>query len=376
MNLHGIRSRAFTLIEMLVVIIIITAILLIAVPSFQSMLNSSEAALADSLLKSGMRAGKDAAIRSTGDQDSAVVFSYSPGGRLTMGVYVKVAEFNDEDGSGNVIRRDVFVPTGINEPVQLPRGWMVRGYSPPSGTSEPSSLNGLLDPSMEWYETTAGRPMDYRDGNWVFPETDLYNHRVWDDGRNRQTFMVRFQAGTGTMKIGAGVPSLIFSPGPNAPWRNSGAFSIYRADQADDAAKFVTRLINAPISGGPTSLTATQRLELLGWESSDTILAKPVSQLALYQEASLAAGLGVRVDRATGCIYQPFVPGTSTTPELVTRTDFANFTRDINRWITGDTNLDGIHRAVSGAGQIEDSPEARIFTIDRYTGALQAVEVQ
>jgi len=376
MNLNRIRRQAFTLIEMLVVIIIITAILLIAVPSFQSMLNSSEAALADSMLKSGMRAGKDAAIRSTGDQDSAVVFAYAPGGRLTMGIFVKVAEFNDEDGSGNVIRRDVFVPTGINEPVQLPRGWMVRGYSPPSGSSEPSSVNGLQDPSMEWYETTAGRPMDYRDGNWVFPETDFYNHRVWDDGRNRQTFMVRFQAGTGTMKVGAGVPSLVLSPGPNAPWRTSGVFSIYRADQTDDAARFVMRIINAPLSGGPMVLTAVQRRELLGWESSDTILAKPVSQLALYQEAQLASGLGVRVDRTTGSIYQPFIPGTSASPELVTRADFANFSRDINRWITGDTNLDGVHRAVSGSGQIEDSPAARIFTIDRYTGALQAVEVQ
>ncbi len=377
MTLHRFRSAAFTLVEMLVVIIIITALLLIAVPSFQSMLNSSEAAMADGALRAGLRAGKDAALRSTGDQDSAVVFFFQPGGRLTMGVYVKVGALNDEDGAGNVVRRDVFAPSGVNEPVQLPKGWMVRGYAPPNATSNGSS-DSTADPSTEWYETYPGRrPMNSTQGNWVFPETGFYNTNVEDDGKNRQTFMVRFQAGTGIMKLGASDTCLVIAPGPSASWRNSGVFNAYRADRADDISRFVLRILNAPLGGsGPAVLSEDDRRSLLGWECSDVILAKPVSQVALYEEAKLAAALGVRVDRTTDCIYQPFVPGTSVSPELVARADLANFTRDINRWISGDTNLNGSYETVSGSGQVLDAPEARIFTIDRYTGALQTVEVQ
>ena len=381
MNLRTALRSAFTLVEMLVVIIIITAILLIAVPSFQSMLNSSEAALADTMLKSGLRAGKDAALRSSGDQDSAVVFSFAPGGRLTMGVYIKAGSLNDEDGSNNVIRREIFVPTGLNTPIQLPKGWMVRGYSPPNSSGQPGSTSAIDDPSMQWYEDYPDRPMDFTEGNWVFPETNFYDTGEPDDGFNRQTFIVRFQAGTGIMKLGAGDPVLILLPGPNATWRENGVFDKFRADQTDDAVRFVTRILNAPFrDGGPTAppaLTENQRRDLLGWECSDMVLAKPVSQLALYEEAKLAAAIGVRVDRTTDCIYRPFVPGTSNTPELVVRTNNpGNFTRDINRWMTGDTNIDGTYEAVSGSGQILDAPEAKIFTIDRYTGSLQAVEVQ
>jgi len=375
MNTSRFLNRAFTLVEMLVVIIIITSILLIAVPSFQSMINSSEAALAESMLKSGMRAGKDAAIRSTGDQDSAVVFFYAPGGRLSMGVFVKAGTLEDRDGANNPVRRDIFVPTGLNESVQLPRGWMVRGFAPPNATSIGNSTDSQADPSTQWYEPSANRPMSSFVGNWVFPETAFYDTSVSYDGGNRQTFMVRFQAGSGIMKMGTADTCLVFVPGPNANWRTAGVFASHRADQTDDAFKFVMRVLNAP-GAGAGSLTDQQQRDLLGWECSDMVLARPVSQLALYEEVKLATGIAARVDRTSDCLYRPFIPGTSNAPEYVVRADPANFTRDINRWIIGDTNLDGTHQAFDGSGQVEDAPEARVFTIDRYTGGLQSVEVQ
>jgi hypothetical protein len=44
----------------------------------------------------------------------------------------------------------------------------------------------------------------------------------------------------------------------------------------------------------------------------------------------------------------------------------------MNRWIEGDTDLtDGIERREDG-----DEPEARIFTINRHSGALKLVETQ
>jgi len=369
--------RAFTLIEMLVVIIIITSILLIAVPSFQSMLNNSQAALADTMLKSGLRSGKDAALRSSGDQDSAVVFFFAPGGRLTMGIYIKAGSLNDLDGAGNVVRRDIFVPSGINEPLQLPRGWMVRGYAPANSTSDGSN-DSTSDPATQWYEPYPNRPKNADEPNWVFPETDFYDRSRSDVGEYRQTFMVRFQAGTGIMKMGSAETCLIFAPGPNAQWRNNGVFANYRADQTDDALRFVTRILNAPAGGGgPTVVTDANRRELLGWKSSDMVLTRAVGQLALYDESKLAAALGVRVDRFSQSLYLPFDPGSPAPPSLPPRpSNFASYSRDINRWISGDTNLDGLHRPNGAAGEVLDAPEARIFTVDRYTGALQAVEVQ
>jgi hypothetical protein len=302
-----------------------------------------------------------------------VVFSFAPGGRLTMGIYVKVGTLSDECGANNVIERDIFVPTGLNEPVQLPKGWMVRGFAPPFATSSGSN-DSLVDPSTEWYESVTDRPMNSTEGNWLFPETHFYNVDDEADGANRQTFMVRFEAGSGIMRMGAANTSLIFMPGPNAGWRSSGIYSQFRSDQSDDAIRFVTRLLNAP-GAGAGSLSETERRDLLGWESSDIVLARPVTQLALYDEGKLAAGIGARVDRVTGCLYVPFSTATGT-PAYVTRANPGNFTRDINRWIMGDTDLDGQHRVAGDTGESEDAPEARIFTIDRYTGGLQPVEVQ
>jgi hypothetical protein len=49
----------------------------------------------------------------------------------------------------------------------------------------------------------------------------------------------------------------------------------------------------------------------------------------------------------------------------------------INDWIQGDTNGDGQVSGAADAGEANsDQPEARLFTIDRYTGILHQVEVQ
>ncbi len=361
----GLRS-AFTLIEMLVVMIIIVILLGVAVPSFQAILNSSESALAESMLKAGMRAGRDAALRSSGDRDSAVVFFFEPGGQCSMVVCVKAGTLLDEDGAGNVVARDVFAPSPVNQPIQLPRGWSVRGYAPAYSIGVSNDVT--QDPNHQWYESNAGRPLNSQEGNWVFPETGFYNTNSPDDGFNRQSFMVRFQAGSGMVKIADTSTVLVVAPGPYASWRGSGVFSLHRADQAEDLTKFVQRVLTAP-----TSLTDAQRRQLIGLRASDSVLCRAVSQLVLYQERALAGGLGVRPDRETGSLYRPFVIGTSSAPELVAGASVT--ARNINRWVTGDTNLDGRHRSYNGANR-EDEPDTRVFALDRATGALQQVEVE
>ena len=44
----------------------------------------------------------------------------------------------------------------------------------------------------------------------------------------------------------------------------------------------------------------------------------------------------------------------------------------MDQWIEGDTNLSGAVQSRRNG----DEPEARIFTIDRYTGTLKRVETQ
>ncbi|MBX3401869.1 MAG: type II secretion system protein [Phycisphaeraceae bacterium] len=362
---RGIRS-AFTLIEMLVVMIIIVILLGIAVPSFQAILSSSESALAETMLKAGMRAGRDAALRSSGDRDSAVVFFFEPGGQCSMVVCVKAGTLLDEDGAGNTVAREVFAPSPVNQPIQLPRGWSVRGYAP--AYSIGVSNNVTLDANHEWYESNPGRPLNAQQGNWVFPETGFYNTTVNNDGFNRQSFMVRFQAGSGLVKIADTSTVLVVAPGPYAAWRGSGVFSQHRADQAEDLTKFVQRVLTAP-----TSLSDSQRRQLIGLRASDSVLCRAVSQLVLYEERELARGLGVRADRDTSSLYQPFVVGASSAPELVAGADVT--ARNINRWVTGDTNFDGRHRSFNGVNR-EDVPNTRVFALDRATGTLLQVEVE
>lgn len=363
---RGLARSAFTLIEMLVVMIIIVILLGIAVPSFQSIVASSEAALAESLLKGGMRAGRDAAIRSSGDQDSAVVFFFEPGGQCSMVVCVKAGTLLDQDGAGNTVSREVFAPSPTNQPIQLPRGWSVRGFAPAFSIGVSNDVT--QDPNHQWYESNADRDLNSTEGNWLFPETGFYNVDAADNGFNRQSFMVRFQAGTGLVKIADTRTCLVVSPGPFAQWRTNGVFGQYRADQAEDLTKFVTRVLTAP-----TSLSDAQRRQLLGLRSSDSILCRAVSQLVLYEERALAAGLGVRPDRDTASLYRPFDPGTSVAPQYLAEADVVQ--RAINRWLTGDTNLNGQHRSFNGANR-EDIPNSKVYALDRYTGALQQVEVE
>ncbi len=193
-------------------IIIVALVATIAIRSFSSMISSSESSLANTKLANALRTARDAAMRSSGDADAAVVFFYQPGGRIVMVPYVKVGVLNDEDPTspGNPlmgVRRDVFVVSTLFEPVAMPRDWMVRGYAPV----------GSIHSNGEWYEDGpngagsrryGGRAAQGK-GDWVFPETDFYNPdpatvNAGAAGKTRQTFMVRFQAGTGLLSSGGG----------------------------------------------------------------------------------------------------------------------------------------------------------------------------
>ena len=369
-------ERAFTLIEMIVVITIISILLAVIVPGFNAMLYSSETALAENLLRGSLRGGKDAALKSGADRDSAVVFFFDPTTqRTSVLTYLKAGTLRDADPTDptGFAARDVFVPAGDIPPITLPKGWMVRAFVPPLFVSDTAANSDL------WY---ASGIYNRNERNWLFPETGFYVPTTAPDGLgnggglDRNTFMVRFEAGTGVMKTGAWEPALIVAPSSEGAWRDTVLNNVpaaqseaYSLDELGSTEEYVRRLLPA----SPGTISSLNKRKLLGRGSPDTILARPVSQLALYDESRLAAAIGARPDNFSGSLYQypQYLGGTDTTPpNLVTDATQAR----INLWIEGDTNGDDV---VSEADVPDaDRPEAKIFTIDRYTGILHQVEVQ
>ncbi|MFN0132137.1 MAG: type II secretion system protein, partial [Phycisphaerales bacterium] len=164
--IRHLARRAFTLVELLVVIAIFVLLLAIAVPAFSNMLYSSEQSLADNALRSALTAARDAAARNGPEQDAAAVFTFEPDGRLSVLTCVRAGVIEDVPplGARATVTREVFVPLAGFLPIQMPRGWMVRGYAPPNSVDD------------GWYEDTYLNtgPLVVRSGNWVFPETGFF----------------------------------------------------------------------------------------------------------------------------------------------------------------------------------------------------------
>lgn len=340
----GPLARAFTLIELLLVISIFVILLLIVVPAFTSMLYSAEESLAQNALRSALSAGRDAAMRSSGDDDGAAVFFFEPGGRMTVVPCVRVGQLTDlPNGPGTVVR-DVFVPLNLIEPVQLPRNWMARGFAPPGSLDgDPTGPNGG-NPNG-WYEG----PGRYNPAapNWVFPETAFYDLAVPDDGADRQTFMVRFKAGSGELDTSGTGTAIVVAPRPSQAMRNPTP-AWQRADKADDLGRWARRIL------ADRTLTVAQRRALIGDESGDTVLARGVGELVLYNEKRLAGAIDARLDRRTGTLYQ-----SGTEPRFVTGADALR----MNQWLEG--------RLPGPDGPVES--DARIFVVGRYQGDVQEV---
>ncbi len=360
--------RAFTLVEMIVVITIITILLLVIVPSFNAMIYSSEQSLAENLLRTSVRSGRDAAIRSGAGRDAGVVFLYDPQSQrsqIITCVSVGVLRDEDPDDAAGFIPRDVFVPVGDLPVMTLPKGWMVRAFVPPDFIP----TGGTGD---EWYASGIYAPDA---ANWVFPENGFFDVDTDGGGDTRNSFLVRFEAGTGRMIIGSAASALVLVPSPSRTVRDSVVPAALREsfglDQLDSPETYVSRVLAA----GQQTISLNDKRRLIGRQSPDMVLCRPVGQIALYDEVRLADTLGVRIDAVSGCLYQrpQYIDpanGTVNDSRLVTGVTQVR----INRWIQGDTTGDG---SVSEADDVApDRPEAKLYSIDRYTGALQPVEVQ
>lgn len=364
---HGVGgrpgSRAFTLTELLVVISIFLLVLTIAVPGFNALMYTSEQAQAENALRVGLRAARDAAQRSTSGADAAAVFTHDPGGRLTITACVKVGEIPDRNRVGDIVMREVFVPAFGIAPIQLPGGWFIAGYTLANTIDSPGGGGPIAVPDPHgWYDSDtypAGQP------NWILPESGYFKRsdtsfgvqQLGEDGENRQTFMIRFEGGSGFVDVSRTSPVLVLMPSPATTFRTQQPFSTFRADQALRMEQFVARVIAAGSLRGLGG--SDSRRQILGDIASDTVLVKPVRQVSVFNMRRLANGITARgINRITGTIYaDPDAVGEPRFDTVLFPGNPSNATiaSRINTWMRAET----------------EQADPLVYAIDRHSGALQ-----
>lgn len=378
----NIGGRGFTLTELIVVITLLAIVVAIGLPAFGSMLSASNRSLAVGQFRAAMSSARDAAVRST-DSDSAAVFFFEPGGRLTIATYIQVGTMEDRDPqyTGNFpqvsVKRDVFAPAAAVQVMQMPPGWMVRGFAPSSMLDDNANQTG-------WYPNSALRDYNRETGAWVFPETGFYDPEADSDAAGRvsyrQTFMVRFEKGTGNLVVNQTIPAVVVSPRPGASGaitRQAGApeqTNWRRVDRAQDLSQWTKRLTRrrvVPNGAAAGEVSSTDLAGLIGAESGDTVLANSVDLVSLYDEKSLSGALGARgLNRASGSIYR-WTDGSTPRPtepeidaQLFNSASPRQIGQQIDEWLVGKLQQNGRY--------VES--DALIYGFDRHSGEPREVK--
>ncbi len=353
---RSVRRRAFTLVELILVIIIILILAAIAIPAYASLTYSSNQTGAANAVQAALQSAREAAVRAGSGRDAAAVFLLGEDGRTRIVVAQVEANILDSAGSAEV-QRDILVPAQGVEVVVLPRNWSVRGYAKPTALS---TAGGARPDNLGWYEDTY-QGTDRDQGQWVFPETVFYEQAQGDNGESRQSFMVRFEGGTGRFLSSATSKALYIDPAPTLLFRDPGSppWNTYRVDREENLGRFVRKVLADP------ALTLNQQRQLLGDEASDTVLVGPVSQIAVYNEKRLADAIGADgLNRSTDTLYSP-IAGSVSGPEYDTAI-FGSVTRTeinlrIGLWMRASDRQ-------AGALPASETSDARIFLVSRYLG--------
>ena len=410
-SMHAAR-RAFTVVELLVVVVIILIVLTVATPAFQSMLYSAARSESANTVNAAVLAARELALRSAGGDDGAVVFVYDRDGTMRIIPAVRVGTVLEPVyGAGGAgggptpvggaprVRRDVFAPVPEAAAFQMPAFWNVRGYAPANSMIEYVPGERPSENLAVWYNSAMYGATDVSsnsnnpklEGNWIFPETAFYDidQPAAPSGRNaptaRQSFMIRFDSATGTVSADRS-PALFIDPRPSTVNRPGGARPEarqrwLRPDRAEDLGAWARGLIaSPPINANGdrlrppfTETSDATRLSFIGMSSNDSILVKPVSRIAVYDERVMARDLGARrLNATTNSLYRPVARGSNQAgnqidPDLFPGgLDVNDLRIRINRWLDGDTNND---RTIDD----DDQPQARIYLLRPGTGDLTEV---
>lgn len=356
------RVRAFTVVELLVVMVIIVLLLGLAVPATRSILDSSRRSRGVNALSNSLRSARDAAVRSPAG-DAAAVFLFDKSLGVVVQTCVQVGTLEDRDANNAPVTRDVFVPSGVYEPIVVPEPWAVRGFSPAGSISDDWYGGPLYDGSTD------------NNGHWVFPLNHTYDPTRLLDGEYRATFMVRFRAGSGEL-VRSAAPALVVDPSPSGKLRSGvvNPESALQVTNAESLDAWATNVLASPF------LSDLQRRNLIGRNSADTVLAGPVSELSLYDEREMQIALRLRgFNREYGSIYTINNSGEPVfDDELATSAiDDAQSSNQITDWIQALAGIQsGSADPLSDSGDW-DGPQvtrARIFFVNPYSGRLVEVE--
>jgi len=228
----------------------------------------------------------------------------------------------------NTVERDVFVPIDLARSAELPGEWMLAGFAPPD----------FID--QAWYDgesysndgTTTPAQVQAR-AHWLLPESHYFDRTRMGAGSGsstrppepalapftpRQTFMLRFESGSGE-PVRAPTDALILDPRPGAEGRSDFLGNVgvgtandqrpLRVDLAENLETWARGILRRSELNGDNivnNIDGTIRRALLGNYSHDTVLARPVTRLALFRRLEMARGLAAtRLDPATDSIYAP-----------------------------------------------------------------------
>ncbi|MBL4810079.1 MAG: prepilin-type N-terminal cleavage/methylation domain-containing protein [Phycisphaerales bacterium] len=432
----SIRRAAFTLVEVLVVIVIGLILLTIAVPAFQSLIDSSERSLAVNSVQAAVQAAQDLALEGKEGEDGAIVFLVDDNGRLTMVPAVKIGSYREpylsppgDIGSQSFdydyVVIEVFSPLDTGTSIQLPKSWFVRGYAPIGSMIDkfvPADINADRSIAI-WYNSPMYGGSDINspikdEGHWVFPETNLFAKDAQHVGGNtdngslgsmqsqfrspRQSFMIRFDGRTGELSRST-TPALFINPrvSRERPFGDRPDIEDRwkRVDLSESTRRWGVRmLLAADTDSNGTQWTNGDQFTRSLWIgniSHDTVLVKAVTRIALYNEQEMARDLGAReLNKITGTLYKDYDQDDSeseiefdidelwpTNPPSVDNLRIA-----INRWIQGDTGGPEVNGRPWPDGVIRftdtedpdlavgfDEPLSRLYLIQPYSGKLQEV---
>ncbi|MEN0020726.1 MAG: hypothetical protein AAF747_07580 [Planctomycetota bacterium] len=389
-------GAAFTLTELVVVMAIIVVLVAVSVPAFRSMLTSVGRASAETSLRVGVAGARDLAIRS--GEDTVAAFFFEPQGKTTIVAAVRVGEIEDQspDAATNTVvpttaffpQREIFVATPEVIPVQLPENWMVRGLALEGTAGEGNLRVGNAQTNGGWYAEQHYREADH---NWVFPETGFIQPPTnpvvgtgeLRGGELRQTFVIRFKGGTGQIDPSDNSDLLIYAPIGSIDRSQSVTFNRDLTGNdgffgavllpVDESASLVEELpsyierAKAVVPSGGSITPESYLTELFGDESIDSVLARPVEVIALYNELELVRGLA-RFDIGDGQLND----ATDTLYTDATQPAAPVIMAEIDSWIRGDTNGNGVAVAdETGVIDEEDRPRARLYAIVPNRGTLR-----
>lgn len=429
----GRAESAFTIVELLVVVGIISLVIGISVPAVSNIIRSAEQTSTENSLLVASTVARDLAIREGIDTGVAFLRGAGEPMRLVVVAYAgEITEFEDTVdpfdggamiGGAELVTREVFAPVDGIDAIRLSGGFGIAGYVPAGGLNVTDVARA--DANAVWYDGV-GFGEDITDeenlryvGNWVLPEDGFFD--INDAGgffvnngaiTPRRSFMLRFRAGTGVLDRGS-LPALVVDPRPVLREASSTEYEItpnvgspgpgeipinpswWRVEEADSVHRWTRRVVSRTGEASWGTADPSEQIELrsrlIGLYSNDSVLCGPVSRIALYRDEQLALGIGAAgVNRETGTIYAPFDPmegisfdvdgvlETRRVPGVTgARSSSDNAIRaDINAWFGGDTDFDGelpFDPLDPTNPDTDDVPLARVYVIDAATGLLTEV---